>query len=280
MRRFRLSLLLALLLLVPGGCAAPDTIADFCGASEGVLTASVPVFADLGASCLRVKTLEQGIGTFAVVKSDSGCAAIDAQAKASVAAAKILEQYFGALHSLAKFGAAKPASDASTLAAGTAALAGSDTTAQTAIAAMAQFLTTATFSRHSTRSATSDMVQVNRNVAAVCDALITILQTNYVDQELADEERKLAVHYREFAVEHPEPQMVALLDERWQADRKALGARRTAARQAVAALEAVKAGVGALAARGDSLKAKEIPALLDPYIQRMQALLPEMQKAA
>lgn len=272
-------ILVAAILLVPSGCNTPDSVADFCGASEKALLTTEPIFADLGGSCLREVNLRQEIGSFTVVDSDPGCAAIQKQADASVATVQLLDDYFAALHALAKFGVAKTGSDANDLAAKAAGAFGAGADAQTAVGTIAKFLTTAATGAYQLKSLNRDIAQVNTNVAAVTDALVQILQENYLKQGLDDEQKKLTVHYREYAQAHPDGTVTLLLDDRWRADRKVLDERRAAAVDAVAALRSIKAGTASLAAHAGSLKAKEIPALLDPYTSQLQDLIPQIQKA-
>ena len=279
LRKYRSVMLLAALVMLPGGCNTPDTIADFCDSSNQAVASAVPIFGDLGPSCLRVKNLEKGIGSFEVATSDPQCDAVEKQSEAAVDAAQVLADYFAALHALAAFDTGKPASDANDLAVKVAGVAGLSADVQTAVGSMAKFLITAATSGYQMKSLNKDVAQANKNVAVVTDALVGILQTNYVNQELGNEENKLMVHYKEFAVAHPDGQVAVLLDERWHADREKVEARREAALSAILALQSIKAGMGSLAANASTLKAKEIPGLLDPYVTQLEDLIPQIQAA-
>jgi hypothetical protein len=242
--------------------------------------ASVPVFGDLGGSCLRVKALEGGIGTFAVVRSDPGCDAVAKQAQGAKAAAEILSAYFSALNAVATGGGAKSeVRDVTALAAQATAAVSASPAAQGAVAAISQFLLVTATGTRKAKDGTKDLDEANRNVSAVTEALAAIVRTNYLDQELADEERKLAVHYKEYAQAHPEGAVVVQLDARWQADQRELAARRTGAESVILALAAIRQGVATVASDRHPGKAGELQRVLKPYTTQIQALVPQLQKA-
>ncbi len=265
--------------LTLAGCNTPEAVSKFCTVSNTTLTAAVPVFLDLRASCLREKNIAKGIGAFAVVERDPNCDDIGKMAEGASAAADILGEYFDAINSVATFDKAKTSADASALVSKTGAAVGAGSLAQKAIGSMASFLTAAATSGYQQRSLNHDIVVVSSNIGVVTDALAAIVQRNYIDQELKAEEQKLTTEYKEFALLHREGEVTLELDSRWHTERQTIAAKRASALHLITALHAIKKGSANLAEKSHSLKAKELPGLLDPYITQLQTLIPQIQKA-
>jgi hypothetical protein len=220
------------------------------------------------------------IGTFTLpVTSDSSCTAVRTQAVAAQSAAKLLTEYFTTINSLATIGTAKTSTDANTLAANTAGAFGAGSAEKTAVGSIAQDLTSGIMTAYQTRKLAQDLPKASKDVTAITDALVSIIQTNYINQELADEERKLANPYKSFLLAHNSPEVTLTLEQSWIADEQALQTRRVAAQNAIAALQALSKGFADLANNAHSLKAKELPGLLNPYVTQMQTLIPQIQKA-
>ena len=275
--------LIAAVLVVSSGCNTPGAVSTFCGSANATLASAIPVFQDLSASCLREVNIQKGIGTFVAVQADSNCALIGEQAEGAVAAVSILSDYFNALNSIATFGTAKVSSDASTLISKTVAAVGAKSPAQTALGSMANFLTSTATGAYQAKSLNKDLDAVSNNIGNVTDALVTILQNNYLGtgQGLTQESEKLSDRYKEFAHSYNtanNADILLTLDDRWHADEQALQVRRASAQNLISALQAIKKGVAALSKNGRSVTSKELPGLLSPYITQLQTLIPEIQK--
>ncbi|MGI4829724.1 MAG: hypothetical protein ACRYFU_16240 [Janthinobacterium lividum] len=270
--------LAATILLISSGCNTPDAVSKFCGSANTTLAAAIPVFKDLPASCLREVNLQKGIGAFEAVQTDPSCDLIAKQAEGAVAATKILSDYFSALNSLATFGTAKVGSDASSLLSKTEAAVGAGSAAQTALGSMAGFLATAATGAYQQRALNKDLTVVSKNIGDVVDALVTIVQNNYIDQALTAENQKLGTRYKEFALTSTSAEVLLNLDDRWHVDERSVDAKRASAETLISALQAIKNGTADLAANAHSVKAKELPGLLNPYITQIQMLIPQIQK--
>jgi hypothetical protein len=272
-------LLAGVLVLSLMSCTTPDAVSKFCGSAATTLTAATPVFEDMKQSCQREVNSREEFGTFKPpAEGDPNCAAIGTQADGAKAAARILSDYFSAINSLASFGTAKVGTDAQNLVTKTAAAVGEKSPAQTALGSIAQFLASAATSGYQQKQLEKDLTQVSANISSVVNALVAIIQKDYVGRLLSSEEQKLAVRYREFA-QGKSPEVKLLLDDRWNADEQALVAKRSSAQSLVAALQALSKGFADLAANAHHLKAKEVPGLLGPYVTQLQALIPQIQKA-
>lgn len=280
--RRRLSLLpAAVLVLGATGCNTPETIGAFCTSAVTTISSTTNVFGDLGPSCLReVNDNTSVLGSFKPpVTSDQGCTAVANEADASIAAAKLLSEYFGALNSLATVGVSTASTDAGALATKAAAIPGSTANQQNAISSMAQDLSSGIMSAYQYRKLAEDLPRARKNVDDIVGALVSVIQKNYLDQLLNSEEGKLANPYKEFLSEHNSPEAISLLDQRWRSDEEALQTRRASAQSAITALQTLQKGFDQLADYASKVQAKEIPGLLAPYVSQLQTLIPQIQKA-
>ena len=271
------ALLTACLLLVASGCAAPDAVSKFCTASNTTLTSAEPILEDLKASCLRRKNLEQRIGTFSVISEDPGCTAIGAQSDAAVAVTEVLSDYFTAINSLATVGTATTGTNALTLVSKTGAAVGGDQATQDALSSIAGLIVSASTGAYQQRNLNKDLVVVSGNIGHTTEALVKIVNIYIAQLDL--ENTRLSEHYKDFSLRNTAGDVTLELDARWRTDTKALTAKKAAAYDLITALNCIKKGSAELARSGKKLKAKEVPALLDPYITQLQTLIPQLQKA-
>jgi hypothetical protein len=273
--------IVAILLFLSVGCDTPDTVSKFCSSSVTAISSTTSVLADLGPSCLReVNDNTYTLGSFQLpAASDPSCDAITAQANATIAAAKLLSEYFSTLNSLATVGTSAASTDAGTLATDATTDAGLTANQKTAITSLAQDLTTGIISAYQYRKLAEDLPKAKQNVDNIVAALISIIQTNYLNQLLNDEEKKLANPYKMFLSRHNSPEATLSLDQQWQADEQTLQTRRASAKSAVAALQTLQKGFDQLADNASKVKAEEVPGLLAPYVSQLQTLIPQIQKA-
>ena len=261
------------------GCNTPESVTVFCAASSATLTDGAPVLRDLGGSCLRAINLEKDVASFDPVTSDPACAEVARQAEGAVAAAALLSRYFDALNTLAAANTLKTGTDSSALATEASAAFGASTTIQAALSSLAGFLTNTATRSYQQRSLARDLTTASQNVSAITDALTAIVRTNYIEQELGNEDQKLTVHYKGFAQQHPDGTILLHLDERWQADHTRLDERRASAEALITSLGTIKAGVANLAANPRTRNAKQLALLLKPYTEQLQTNIPQIQKA-
>jgi hypothetical protein len=262
------------------GCDTPSAVSTFCGTATTTLSSASTVLADIRGSCLREVNTNRVIGSFTLpVTSDPNCALVGTQGDAAIAAAKLLAEYFSTINSLATIGTAKTSADANTLAANTAGVFAVGSAETTAVGSIAQDLTSGIMNVYQTRKLAQDLPKASSDVTAITNALITIIQTNYINQELANEEKKIANPYKTFLLAHNSPEVTLTLEGNWQADEQNLQARRVAANSAVTALQTLSKGFADLANNARTLKAKELSGLLEPYVTQMQTLVPQIQKA-
>jgi len=261
------------------GCDTPDAVSKFCTSAMATLTAAQPVFADMKQSCLREVNSRTEFGTFKPpLEDDPNCAEVGQQADGSEAAAKVLSGYFGAINSIASFGTAKAGTDAQSLLTKTAAAVGENSASQKALGSIAQFLVSASTAGYQARQLEKDLPKVGANIANVTAGLVKIVQDDYIGRLLKSEEQKLAFRYEGYA-HGKSPEIVLMLDTRWQSDEQAIESKRAAARSLVTSLNALSKGFADLAAKSRTLKGKEVPGLLAPYTTQMQTLIPQVQKA-
>ena len=280
-----ISIAIAVLTLALVSCVTPEAVSKFCGSATATLTSSNAVFNDMKLSCLREVNSREELATFKpAIENDANCAAIGTQAAGAAAAAEMLSDYFGAINSLASFGSAKAGTDAQNLLTKTGAAVGASSAAQTALGSIAQFLVSAATSGYQQKSLEKDLTKVSGNINAVVNALITIVRDDYIGRQLASEEQKLSIRYRDFVKDNStkgplSPEAKLMLDDRWRADEAALEAKRASAKCLISALKAMAKGFQELAENAHQLKGKEVPGLLGPYTTQLQVLVPAIQKA-
>lgn len=273
-------------------CSTPDAVSKFCGSAVATLTSAKPIFEDMKQSCLREVNSREDFGAFRPqLKEDPYCTAIGDQAEGAEAAAKLLADYFNAINAIASFGAAKTstseaaktsttpaATDTQSLAKKAGAAVSTSSPAQQAVVSIAQFLSSAVTAGYRGKSLDRDLAEVNANISAVVAALTDIVQEDYLDRQLKNEEDKLSIRYRDYA-KGKSPEVQVMLDARWQADEQALEAKRASAQSLITALQAISKGMANLAANTHKLNTKDVSDLLAPYATQIESLLPQIQKA-
>jgi len=272
--------------LLLAGCVTATAVSTFCASAATTLASAKPIFSDMKASCLRELDAREPIGSYKTSANDpkmapsiANCNAIGTQAEGATAAAAILSDYFSAINALASFGTAKAGSDAQTLATKTTAALGSGSAAQTAIGSMVGDLTSVFTSGYQLKKLESDLTRVSGNITAVSNGLVSIIQKNYIDQLLMDEENKTAARYKEFYKPSFSPEAQVMLEDRWKTDAAAIQAKRASAMSLISALQALSKGFADMATNAHKLKSKELSGLLAPYVTQVQTLIPQIQKA-
>jgi hypothetical protein len=231
-------------------------------------------------SCLREVNSRTAIGEFVPFKQeDAACDEIGTEVKGAVAATKLLAEYFNAIDSLASFGTTTASSDAQQLAEQASSAFGASSDAKGAVGSMASFLTNAALSGYKRKQLEKDLNAVSGNIAAVTTALVKIVNEQYLNRILIDEESKTGIRYLEFKKIARSPEVTLSLDDTWQANLKTFESKRASARSLAAALSAMSDGMSALAQKSHSLTEKEVPGLIAPYTAQIQALIPQIQKA-
>jgi hypothetical protein len=268
------------LTLLFASCTSPDEVSKFSKASVTTLNSAIPVIADFKMSCLREVNSRTEIGEFVPFKQEGGnCDEIGVQMKGAVAATKLLAEYFSAIDSLASFGTTTVSSDAQQLAEQTSGAFGAGSDAKKAVGSIASFLTNAALSEYKRKQLEQDLNAVSGNISAVTNALVKIVNAQYLNRLLIDEENKKAFRYLEFKKAANSSEVTLSLDDKWQADLKTFESRRASALSLVSALGAMSDGVSALAQNSHSLTAKELSGLIAPYTAQLQVLIPQIQKA-
>jgi hypothetical protein len=275
----------AISLLLLGGCNTPDTISQFCGASITTLNAANAVFDDMKQSCLREVNSRQELGTFKPpLQSDTNCTAIGTQVEGAKAAAQLVSGWFTVINSLASFNTAKTGTDAGALATQTSAAFGAGSDVQNAVGSIVTAIASALTSGYQQRQLARDLPAVSGNITTVMNGLVKVIRDDYIGRLLASEEQKLADQYQGFVQTNSRdkpisPDLKLALYDRWQTQEAAIAAKRVSARNLISGLHAISQGLAELSANANKLTAKELPGLLAPYVSEIQALIPVIQKA-
>jgi hypothetical protein len=267
------------LIFALSGCTTSDSVSEFCASATATLDAAGPVFADMKQSCLREVASRAEFGAFTPpAQDDANCIAIGDKAAGAQAALTILSDFYVALNDLASFGSTKAGADAQGSASQAEAAVGSGSSTASALGSLAKMIASASSGRYQQKQIEKDLASASGNITQVDDALIKILQEDYIGRQLGSEEEKLGVRYKEFAKLHPSPEVTLTLDHRWHSDERTLQARRASAKSLIAALNTLSKGTADLAANAPHLNAKESAALLEPYVVQLKSLLPLIQR--
>ena len=269
--------MLALLL----SCDTPDSIAKFSSSAVVTLASGNAIFDDMKASCLRESQTQESLGTFSLAndQTPAACEEIGKQADGLKAAAQILCRYFSALNDLASFGSSKAGDDAKALFEKTSAQARLSSARRDALASITGLLTRIATSGYQQRQLADDIVKVHEDIQAALDGLGEAAGVVYL-HELQFEEARTATRYKEFLAEHPgAPDVILVLDARWQTDRAGFAARENAALGFKSALATLARGNEELAGHARSFKTRELAGVLDPYAAQLESLAPAIQKA-
>ncbi len=258
-------------------CETPAEVSKFCASAIAALQPGAALFDDIAASCVRELQTQEDFGIFSV--TDPTAKECDQQRKRAAglkAASQILTRYFTALNDLASFDTAKMGDGADALIAKVGADSSLSAGMQASTKAIGGFLLRVATSGHRQEHLTRDLSSVSDDVQVVISGLSEAIGVVYL-QELKLEEQKTAARYREFALRRPE--VVLVLEGRWQTDRAAFDAKRKAVQCYKDALEAAAKGNRELVSHVHDLKAKDLSAALSGYTSQLNNLAPVIQKA-
>ena len=277
-------LLLALVVFGALSCSPPTSIAAFAGDADQAITAGAPIFADIYDSCVRRRADEESITPrfpSAGEKSgdatmESACGPFAPEVKELESVSTVMSAYFRAMHDLAAFDEATPSGEAEQAGQhfGTAAVLSA--TQVDSIAKLSGLITRAV-TGHYQRSKLGELLRAaDPHIAVVSQALETILTKDY--GSLLDEEKR-ALRRRYLEVSGTKEQAVILLLNRaYSEDLNELQRRRGAAKAYVETLKQAREGHHQLASAAGQLNGKETALALQPYISRLETLMPAVER--
>jgi hypothetical protein len=265
-------------------CSNPAGIADFTSESQKALAHGPAILGDIHESCVRRHVADLPMGDFRATpdRALKACAELGEHQKGLRAASDILTDYFAALTQLARSDSATVGKDAEAIA--------TNVSGQgqlgAAVGGLASFLARVAVEGYKEKHLAADVEKADPSVAVVADALSSIVQNDYLNDELVKEQQALTRRYESFLEDTVTTQQAAvpiakiLLQDRWASDLKGLAAKRAAASAYVAVLKKVSSGHHALASYAGKMSMKDLPGLLKTYTDSLAALTLAMQKSS
>lgn len=280
----QIPLLLALLAFAGLSCAPPTSVAAFAADVDKAIRAGEPIFTDIYDSCLRRRADEESITPHYAragerpgnTAGESACASFAPEVKELESASSALSDYFRAMQELAAFDETNVSGQAEHAGqnVGTAAILSANQV--DSIAKLSGLITRAVTGHYQRRKLGELLQAADPHVAVVSQALETILIKDY-GSLLNEEERAVKRRYLEVSGAK-EPATILLLNRAYSEDLNVVERRRAAATAYVEVFKQAQGGHHQLAGDGAGrLNSKEISVALQPYISRLEALVPSVQ---
>src|SRR5579875_827139 len=273
-------------LLFSTDCNSPQAIATFAASSEQAIQQGPPLFADLYGACGRIHFYREPIRPVFIGENakqvntrepqSSACASFQAEAGALGAASATLSAYFQAMQEFASSKTSAvmaPSAAASVQAATTANLTASQIQA---VGKLAGLVAQAASEHYQRSHLIRYLKEADSSVSHITEAFAKIAR-DYQGM-LEEERRELRARYQD-ADGRADPAVVLLLDRAYTEDMKEIDDRRQGAEAYITALQQISQGHHELAAKASQLKAKEVGLALEPYVARLQQLVPQVQRA-
>lgn len=287
-RRVAPAAALAAFLLTATGCVDSEAVSKFATQAHDALILGQPVLEDLEASCIRSHMAQAPIpadrnqlfdaNLRATAAADPACAAYAQAQPGELAILKVLTDYFGAVSQLAATGSSATGKDSSSTAAKAKASPSEAQNTLAAVTSLAGFLGKVAsngYREHALEKAVRDQKD---NVDTVIAALRDIVQDRYENSELAGEQREITRADELLLNASSDDATKALFRSQWQSSIDVIEKKRAAADAFAQALDKMQQGYDALCG-ASSLKAKDLPSLVQPYTDSIQSLIPSIEKA-
>lgn len=287
------ALVTTFLLLLPG-CVTNDAVSKFAGQSSQALAQGQPIFEDLQASCIRQHLAEQAIPEdvnklfdttdVKIAAADPACLDYAAVQPGLLAALKVLTDYFNALSQLASTGTASSgknsASDTSTAKSTNLTTKTTNFTAEvlSALTNLSAFLGQVATTAYREKELARDIRARDNDISIVTNALKQIVVERYENHQLVSEENSIQRADLDLLGKTSDPAIRALYRNQWRDAIAIITAKKSTADAFVKSLENIRDGHHALATHAGSLRAKDLPALIQPYTDSLSKLVPSLQK--
>ncbi len=262
-------------------------MATFADDAQKTLDQGVVLFEDIHESCVRRHedaALVAPLFVPAALKAASArganeipqCTAFGLQGDALAKASHVLSAYFHALQQLAAFNSST-VSDPGQQAAASAALATRLNPVQVdSVGKLAGLVTQLFTERYQQRHLVHILIEADRSITSITQGFEDVVSKDY-EGLLREEQQTLAAQYQG-VVDSKAPATTLLLNRAYSEDLNGLKRRRAAAEAYVEALQQIREGHHRLAQSASRLKGRELMAALQPYTEKLEGLLPTLQK--
>lgn len=287
--RIALGLFIILSAVFVESCAPPTAVAAFAGDAEKIADAGTTLFPDIHASCVRRHMAAAPVGPIffpaSLRAADGGslpeipqCAAFVPEGKALVDGSKVLSAYFRALEQLASFNSSSVSEAGGQMGSNIALASGLNVTQIDSISKLSNVITEAFTESYRQRDLVNVLVEADPSIASVTRGFEDIVSKDY-EGLLREEQQTLPAQYQAVA-DNKNPGTILLLNRAFSSDLKELRQRKAAAEAYVEALQQVREGHHTLAEKAKRLKPKQLGLALQRYTDRLEALLPIVEKPA
>ncbi len=288
-----LGFLLGFVILMPAvllvSCAPPTVVATFAADAEKTADAGAPLFSDIHASCVRRHRAAAPVSPIffpaSLGAAEGGtppevpqCAAFRPEGEALVQESKVLSAYFRALQQLASFNSTSVTEAGAQTGSNIALASGLNATQLDSISKLASLITEAFTESYRQRDLVKVLVQADPSIASVTRGFEDIVSKDY-EGLLREEQQTLPAQYQAVA-DSKNPGTILLLNRAFSSDLNDLSQRKATAEAYVQALQQVREGHHTLAEMAKRLKPKQLGLALQRYTDRLEALLPVIEKPA
>ncbi len=269
------------------GCTSPQAIASFAATAQSALDQGPAIFRDLHDSCVRrhsdagpIVALylppHEGSPAHKTPDENPVCKPLATQAAALAKASDVLVAYFRAMQQLASFNTSA-VSSASQNAAENAGFAAQLPLNQADSLGKLAGIVTQAFTAHYQRSRLAQYLrEADPSVSSVTMGFEEIVAQDYRGL-LREETQTFTARYQQVG-DIENRATILLLNRGYTDDLKELDRRKACADAYVQALEQIRAGHHQLALTADRAQARNMSSALQPYITKLQALVPVLQK--
>lgn len=288
LRRVTPAAALVACLLLSTGCVSSDAVSKFATQAHDALNLGQPVLEDLTESCIRAHMAEAPVpadrnklfdpSLRATAAADPACAAFAQDQPGELAILKVLTDYFGAVSQLAATGTTATGKNSSS-SSETAKTSPSETqNVLSAVSNLAGFLGKVASNRYRERALEKSLQGQKDNVDTVVAALRDIVQNRYENNALRIERQAITRADGDLLGANDDPATKGLMRAQWQRSMDLVDKKQAAADAFVKALDTMQQGYDALS-NVPSLKAKDVPSLVQPYTDSLSNLVPAIEKA-
>ncbi len=266
-------------------CTSPAAIANFADASEKALAQGPPIFRDLHDSCLRRHLavqpilpayLPSGSKSSAPADVEAVCAAFAQQGDGLAKASDVLSAYFRAMQQLASFNTSTVSAPAEQAAENAATGAQLNLVQIDSIGKLAGIVTEAFTAGYRRRRLNEYLRQADQSISAVSGGFQNIAGKDY-ESLLVEERSALVFRYRQ-AGDATNSATILLLNRAYGDDLAELNRHKAAADAYVQALALIRDGHHTLAQNAGRLNTKGAGLAIQPYTEKIEALLPVIEK--
>jgi hypothetical protein len=284
-------LTLGLFLLIPAllldSCVSPQAVASFAGNAEKTFEDGAVLFGDLHGTCERRHAAAAVVSPIffpAALRAASegnppelpACAAFAREGEDLTKASAVLSDYFRSMQQLASFDSTTvsgPSAQGATSIAGTSGL---NYTQVDSVSKLASLLTEAFTERYRQHDLVKILSRADPSIGSLTQAFEDIVAKDYAGL-LSEEQRSVAAQYQSVA-DTKVPATILLLNRAYLDDLNELNRRKATAEAFVQALRQIRDGHHMLAQNAKRLKAKDLTVALQPFTDKLEGLLPVVEK--